>query len=60
MTVVFWQRYPEDPVSSRSFESDGMAEQFVREKSEDYRYTVGRVWAKKYIEAATPAKETNK
>jgi hypothetical protein len=47
MTVVFWQRYPEDIPSTRFFESDGDAEGFASRKREDYRYTVGRVWTTK-------------
>jgi hypothetical protein len=42
--TVCWQRYPENPVSSRFFEQRSDAVAFLMRKREDYRYTVGRVW----------------
>ena len=46
MKIVYWQRYPEDDVSSRIFDDDGEAMSFLLAKQEDYRYTVGKVWMK--------------
>jgi len=46
MWVVFYQRYPEDDVSSKVFESKAEAYAFWLKKNTQYSYTVGRVWMK--------------
>jgi len=50
--IVFWQRYPSNPVSQRSFEDEAAAARFVYMKEADYKYSLGRVWYEHYVKAS--------
>ena len=52
MIIVFWQRYPSNPVSQRSFEDEAAAARFVYMKEADYKYSLGRVWYEHYVKAS--------
>jgi hypothetical protein len=56
--IVFWQRYPSDPISRRSFEDEAVTARFVYMKESDYRYSLGRVWSEHYAKVTrTPPQE---
>ena len=44
MKIVWVQRYPSDNPVPVAIADDAKADEYLRQKQDDYRYTTGNVW----------------